>query len=139
MTASLPPDWLALNTGEIGRLINQGVTNLAVSLQMQAVAYVNCGRWVADCPRPHCNNAIALTSQPRQTMYHCAGEDGCHVIAEVNWPNDADEIWDALQQRPVPATRNWAPAGHRQAVACGVPDGQTVSDLHAETKAHEVT
>lgn len=96
-----------------------------------ARAYVNHGRWVADCPRPYCGNAVAL--EPRQTTFHCGSAGGCQLIAEVVWPSDADEIWAALAVRPVPTTRNWAPAGHRQALACHVPDGQTVADLVAET------
>lgn len=100
-----------------------------------ARAYVNLGRWVADCPRPHCGGAMQL--EPRQTVFHCGGLDGCQVISEVVWPPDADEIWSVLAARPVPATRNWAPAGHRQALACHVPDGQTVADLLDENREHE--
>lgn len=99
-----------------------------------AYAYCNIGRWVADCPRPHCNNAIAL--EPRQTTYHCGGVDGCQIVAPIVWPAEADDIWEALAERPVPATRNWAPAGHWQAVVTGFPGGQTASDLRAETAEH---
>lgn len=97
---------------------------------LMAVAYVNFGRWVADCPRQYCGNAVAL--EPKQVTFHCGSVGGCKLLAEVVWPVDADEIWEALSMRPVPGTRNWAPAGHRQAIACRVPDGQTVADLIAE-------
>ncbi|XTZ17041.1 hypothetical protein ACQSSU_06590 [Micromonospora echinospora] len=99
-----------------------------------AAAYVNHGRWIADCPRLHCGNAEKLT--PRQTTLHCSN---CLLLSEVAWPPDPDRIWAALEARPVPQTRNWAPAGHRQAIACGVPDGQTVADLITENREHEVT
>ena len=99
-----------------------------------ALAYVNHGRWIADCTRPHCNNAEKL--EPRQAMFHCVN---CHQIAPVTWPADADEIREVLDRRPVPQTRNWAPAGHRQALACGVPDGQTVADLLAENDEYGVS
>lgn len=99
-----------------------------VSASPVALAYYNWGRWVADCPAG-CGNAIAL--QPKQNQYHCAS--GCNMIAEVEWPPNPEEIWRALQDRPLERTRNWAPAGHRQAIACHVPEGQAVADLIAET------
>jgi hypothetical protein len=99
-----------------------------------AYAYVNHGRWIADCTRRHCANAESLS--PKQTMLHCSN---CRLLAEVVWPPDPDAITDALAVRPVPQTRNWAPAGHRQALATRHPDGQTVADLIAETHEHEET
>lgn len=96
-----------------------------------AQAYVNHGRWIADCPRPHCGNALALN--PKQSTFHCSGTGGCQLIAEVEWPASVGGIDAALAVRPVPTTRNWAPAGHRQAIACRVPEGQTVAELVAET------
>lgn len=99
-----------------------------------ARAYINIGRWVADCPQPHCNNASALTA--KQAHMHCGGVDGCQLISEIEWPSDADAIWEVLQERPVPRTRNWAPAGHWQAVVTRFPDGQTVADLRDETAEH---
>lgn len=101
---------------------------------MVALAYVNHGRWIADCPRPHCGNAVGL--HPKQAVFHCAGAGGCQLMAPVEWPDDVDDITAALAQRPIPTTRNWAPAGHRQSIATGVPDGQTVVDLIAETHEH---
>lgn len=100
-----------------------------------AQAYMNHGRWIADCPHHDCGNALAL--RPKETQFYCAPPSGCQTIAEVEWPPDAAEIDAALSVRPVPTTRNWAPAGHRQAVACRVPDGQSVKDLLQETHDHE--
>lgn len=102
-------------------------------LTASAQAYINHGRWVVDCVRPHCANAEKLT--PRQQVVHCSN---CLLVQQVTWPADPDGIWDALAVRPVPQTRNWAPAGHRQALTCGVPDGQSIADLLAETREHEV-
>lgn len=82
-----------------------------------------------------CANAIAL--EPKQTQFHCGGEGGCQLVTTVRWPANADDIDAALAVRPVPGTRNWAPAGHRQAVECGCPQGQSVADLVAETHEHE--
>lgn len=106
-------------------------------LTNRAQAYVNHGRWIADCSRPHCGNALKL--EPKQVRIHCSGEGGCNLISEVEWPRDVDEIDRALAERPVPTTRNWAPAGHRQSVAVRLPDGQSVADLIAETAHHMAT
>lgn len=101
----------------------------------RARARVNHGRWIADCPRPYCNNAIRLTAG--QAVFHCEGEGGCRMIAEIEWPADADGIWEALEERPVPATRNWYPPGYVEAVKLSLPHGQTVAQLRAETSEYE--
>lgn len=106
-------------------------------LTTAAVAVVNNGRWIAECPRDGCANAMRL--DPKQTMFHCGGEDGCQLVTEVLWPSDADDIWTALMLRPVKGTRNWAPAGHRQAIVDGFPEGQSVSDLLDENREHGVS
>lgn len=105
-----------------------------------ALAYVNHGRWIADCPKPFCGNAMQLDA--RQATYACGVLDGrgqlqggCGLTTGLAWPVDAVWIWDALLRRPDPRTRNWAPAGHRQAVSDGFPDGQSVADLLAEMHA----
>lgn len=97
-------------------------------------AYMNHGRWICDCPRPFCANALKL--QPKQAEFYCAPEGGCQQVASVEWPDDVDEITRALSARPVLATRNWAPAGHRQAIACGFPEGQAIVDLLLEQAGH---
>lgn len=114
----------------------------------KAVAYVNHGRWVADCPA-ECNSAMIVT--PGQTSFVCGmwidtdeGRrfvGGCATTAELVWPPDPAGITSALASRPEPR-RNWAPAGHRQTLASRTPDGrvvaeafprgQTVADLRAE-------
>jgi hypothetical protein len=90
--------------------------------------------WIADCTRPDCANAEKL--KPKQALFHCSY---CMQVAELWWPADADAIAEVLDRRPVPSTRNWAPAGHRQAVSCHVPDGQTVADLIDENREHGVS
>lgn len=96
-------------------------------------AYVNHGRWVADCNRPYCNNAMAL--DPHQIGFGCAN---CGMLADIVWPDNADDIWEALALRPVPQTRNWFPKDHRLAIIAGCPHGQTVKELLAEGRAHGV-
>ena len=96
-----------------------------------ARAYVNHGAWKADCPRMDCSNAAALT--PRQGMFQCSN---CLLVAPVEWPPNAQEIWDELTRRPVPSTRNWFPDQHALALAAGCPHGQTVRELRDEFAAH---
>lgn len=107
----------------------------------RARAYVNHGRWLADCPAG-CNSAMLLA--PLQRAFVCGTFDpagqrfvgGCGVTADVDWPADAVWIWDALLERPDPRNRHWFPAGHELAVRCGLPDGQTPAALRAETAEH---
>jgi hypothetical protein len=83
-------------------------------------ARVNHGRWLADCPTPHCRNACYVDpADPRFLCVECV-----NPLAEGRWlpvefPDDRDEIEAALLARPVPATRNWTP-------------GETVEQLRAE-------
>lgn len=108
---------------------------MALLLTARARARVNHGRWIADCPRRHCANAVKL--DPRQPVFHCAGEGGCQMVAEVEWPADADGIWEVLLERPVPGTRNWYPDGHVEAVRLGIPHGQSVAELRTEHREHD--
>jgi hypothetical protein len=97
----------------------------------KARAYHNHSRWVADCPRAHCANAEALA--PAQGTFHCSA---CHHVAPLDWPADAEQITVTLARRPVPSTRNWFPSGHELALRAGLPHGQSVADLEAETREH---
>lgn len=99
----------------------------------QARAYVNHGRWVADCPRRGCTNARLL--KERDATFHC---NVCKLVASIEWPADADAIWEALERRPVPRTRNWYPAGHELALRFGLPHGQSVQDLYDENHENGV-
>jgi hypothetical protein len=99
-------------------------------LPSKAIAYVNHGRWLADCPRPGCGNALEL--QPRQVTFHCTDRTGvgsCGLQADVEWPPNVQAITDELGKRPVHSTRNWAPEGHWQSIGTG---RQTVRDLKEE-------
>ena len=95
-----------------------------------ARAYVNYGRWVADCP-VECGCALEL--KPRQMTFACVE---CHTVTQVEWPDNPDEIWEALSERPAPRTRNWYPKDHDLALRANLPHGQTVQDLRDETVAH---
>lgn len=95
-----------------------------------ALAYVNWGRWIAECPA-ECGGALMLA--PQQTLLSC---EECGLFSQITWPADADGITDALAQRAVPRTRNWFPEGHSLALRAGCPHGQSVAELRAETAEH---
>jgi hypothetical protein len=99
----------------------------------QARAYVNHGRWVADCPTG-CGSALQL--DPGQETFACVE---CHTISSVDWPKDPDGIWDALSERPLKHNRNWFPKDHELALRAGKPHGQTVKQLRQETADHQET
>lgn len=101
---------------------------------MTVQAYINAGRWIGDCDRTACANAELLT--PHQGLFACSN---CKQLSGIEWPPDPDGITGVLASRPVPQTRNWAPAGHRQAIACGYPEGQSIADLCDENREHSVT
>lgn len=94
----------------------------------QARAYVNYGRWIADCPAG-CGSALALSE--RQATFHCVE---CQTVASVDWPKNSTEIWEALQERPARRYQNWFPSNHDLALKSGCPHGQSVKDLRDETK-----
>ena len=106
---------------------------MPVLLSNRACARIYAGMWIADCTRPDCANAEKLTL--RQSIFYCSN---CRQIAEMDWPDDADDLWAVLAVRPVPQTRNWFPEGHDLAVRSGTPHGQTVADLEAENREHGV-
>lgn len=100
-------------------------------ITMRARAYVNWGRWVADCPI-QCGGALSL--QPAQGTFHCPE---CKTLSDVEWPANPDEIWEVLSARPVPKFRNWFPSGHMLALRAGCPNGQTVQELRDETAENQ--
>lgn len=83
------------------------------------VAYVNHGRWLADCPL--CNSGIALDAElPAALCFDCGA-----VFARVMWPTPEDKaaIEAALERRPRRAVQNWRP-------------GEAVLSLLAENLEH---
>lgn len=105
---------------------------MATILRNAARAYVNWGRWVADCPQ-NCGSALSLESG--QATFHCSE---CHSLSVIEWPENMGEIMDALAERPVPRTRNWFPASHDLALRFGLPHGQTARQLREEGRENGV-
>jgi hypothetical protein len=92
-------------------------------------AYINHGRFIADCPTPFCNSAEGMKAIGQSSMI-CID---CHVMSPVVWPNRPEALMAALEKRPDPTTRNWFPAGHGLAKLGGYPQDQSVAELDAET------
>lgn len=143
-----PEDALKLGH-EIGKdLERRGRTGqLIIWETTYARAYVYSGEWVADCPAK-CGNVELLTIKDdrdrgragvagrRKDSYFCSY---CHNTASsIHWPDNADEIMEALDRRPVPHTRNWYPEGHLTALQFGIDDGQTIEELLAENDEHGI-
>ncbi len=104
----------------------------------KALAYVNHGRFVADCPEPGCFDARAVyhpATGARQTEDVCA--NGHPFQIEMPPPQLEWQIVAELAKRPVDADRGWYPAGHVRAELAGFPTGQSVADLQAETREVE--
>lgn len=98
-----------------------------------AQAYVNYGRWIADCPAG-CLNAMAV--EYGQASYLCGFLNkygiivgGCGVTAPLLWPDERDAITAALAPRS-DDHRMWAPAGHRQTYDSYTPDGRTIAEAY---------
>jgi hypothetical protein len=98
-----------------------------------ALAYVNWGRWVAECPADGCHDARELVAG--QASVRCA----LGHTSPVKWPGGAQAvtaITNALNKRPDDKNRNWFPGGHPVAAALNAPTDQTPADLDAETEKH---
>ncbi len=105
-----------------------------MSLQITyAQAYVNFGRWVADCPL-ECGNALLV--EPGQGSFFCQPPGGCGHIGTLVWDANYAEIWRALEERQMPKTRNWFPKDHPLALKAGCPSGQTVEELREEARVN---
>ena len=92
---------------------NKPITMKATSL----AAYVNEGRWVADCP--NCGSGIALDRDWADGR--CLGL-AYGFVYPITWPSNADAIESALIVRNR-LNQSWVTT-------------ETVSDLHAENTAH---
>ena len=114
------------------RMRQLGITHAQIGQPSQAdasaeraIAYVNHGRWVADCPSDYCGGAMAVTPGLPFMCGTCLNvEIGCKYRL-VEWPQVRGAIEEALSERPVPEVMNWRP-------------GETVKALRDETGAHMI-
>jgi hypothetical protein len=61
----------------------------------------------------------------------------CYTMSSVDWPTNAQEIWEELEKRDNPRTRNWYPEDHEVAVRGNIPHGQSVKELAEEREEFE--
>ena len=78
---------------------------------LHTAAYVNYGRWVADCPHILCTNA--LTVESGQTLFTCGwvGDPpmpGCRGTSALDWPEDPAAVMAKLAGRPE-SEQHWRP------------------------------
>jgi hypothetical protein len=102
---------------------------------MRALAYLNFGRWVVDCPEPTCADARAVYDEKtgaRHTEDVCANGHAFQI--EMPPPQEEARIVAAVAGREE-RDKGWFPKGHGWSTAAGYPTGQTAADLTAETKA----
>lgn len=75
----------------------------------KAIAYVNHGRWVADCPAQYCRNAMVISPGAPYLCAECFNVDAGYRYRLVEWPANRGEIEELLAERPVPEVANWYP------------------------------
>jgi hypothetical protein len=89
------------------------------------VAFVNDGRWLAECP---CGAAqLVSQSDRRYFCVDCMNQYAGGRWVRVAWPDDVtvEAIEALLVRRPFPDTRNWLPH-------------ETITDLFVENVTHGV-
>lgn len=74
-----------------------------------AVAYVNHGRWVADCPTAGCGGAMLVLNGGEFLCGTCFNAEIGGEYRPIVWPDDAAEIEALLVVRPLPVNMNWRP------------------------------
>lgn len=88
-----------------------------------ALAYVNHGRWVADCPTPFCTGAAVLMPGAPYLCGNCLNAECGYRYRLVEWPIQRREIEDILSARLLPENANWRP-------------GETIERLALENEVH---
>lgn len=102
-----------------------------VTAGADVLAYINHGRWIAECPAEGCNGAQVASEKTRQFWcLHCGNAEIDFAWRHVRFPRYRTAIESILVQRPSARadralTRNWV-------------RGETVIDLRAENVKHGV-
>lgn len=84
-----------------------------------ALAYVNHGRWVADCPSPGCGGAMLVLKGGEFLCGTCFNAAIGGEYRPIEWPAEAAQIEALLIGRPLAVHMNWNP-------------GETLAQLEAE-------
>ena len=98
-----------------------------------ALAEVNYGRWIAECPAPGCHDARGLLLDGRlDSTIMCANGH----VSPVTWPGDLASVLtisNALNKRVEDFDKAWIPSGSKRALAGFGPVDQTPAELDEET------
>jgi hypothetical protein len=73
-----------------------------------AIAYVNHGRWLADCPF-NCGGARMVQPNVDFWCVFCGNAEAGGQGVPVDWPSDAVQVDDVLRYRALERYRNWIP------------------------------
>lgn len=91
---------------EMAKILRGGPLEIAEVAPVEA--YINHGRWVADCP--FCPGAeIVWREDATFFCLSCFNEQADFRCVPIAFPLNAGEIENILERRPVAATRNWLP------------------------------
>lgn len=91
----------------------------ATANTVTAIARVEHGRWIADCPL--CDAGAELVNTAISTIFccECRNTQVAHALVPVTMPADREQIEQLLLARPDERNRNWRP-------------GETIEQLAAE-------
>lgn len=70
--------------------------------------YANHGRWIVSCPTCQ-GSQLASRTDPRFFCTDCGNVEVEGRWRDIVWPVAVERISQALDLRPIPATRNWLP------------------------------
>jgi hypothetical protein len=103
-----------------------------------AQAFLDFGRFVADCPDGTCTSAVLVYPLDKhgdptgERLSEGVCENGHRFAIDMPDPDTERRIVAALADRPE-ALRQWYPAGHVRAAEAGIAVGETVTELQAAT------
>lgn len=109
---------------------------------MHAVAYIDWGRWVANCPAPPCSNALKI--QQGQEQWECRYQisddpptyGGCGTRAPIDWPADPAAVMAPLLTLSE-ADRHWHPDDDRRREAQEKEQAETDAAMQTLLREHE--
>lgn len=102
--------------------LERGLKPGALNLGPKVVAYVNHGRWVAECLTPYCGGARVVN--PDHQPFWCVE---CGESYLVEWPPDLREITSILEQRPE-GNQNFHPLDHTHLHPTSSPNHERCPD-----------
>lgn len=122
--------WILARRTVTLRLLQYGVAEDAIpgpatvdAIAPPATAYINQGRWLADCPTAGCGGSMMLLPGTPYLCATCLNVEIGHRWRRIAWPKSRTEIERVLSLRLLPEQANWWPS-------------ESVDALRAENAAH---